>query len=451
VHPLLAAVDWRREGAVTLSLLQRLLRFDTTNPPGDEEDCAVFVAERLRACGLEPSLMRPAPRRANVLARLRGGHEPPLLLSAHLDVVPAEAGQWTHPPFGGEIHDGFVWGRGAIDMKHMAAMSLVVVDLLARSGAPLRRDVILAGVADEEVGCGLGSAWLVDHHPEAVRAGFALNEVGGFTTYIGGRPVYPVEIAEKGTCLLRARARGPTGHGSMPRGDSAVLALSSFLARLRYRRLPVHRSAALELFVRDLVATQPLTVRVVLPLLLHPRWSRLVTGALVRDRSSARLFEALVRNTVTPTILRGGFRANVLPSVAEATLDGRVAVGSSADELVAEVRRLAGRRVELEVLGTRAPYEAPGDTALLGVIRDVVAEHHPGAATVASVIPGSTDAYYYGRLGTTCYGFAPVRLEPCQVNFLELFHAHDERIPVDGLTAGLRMLADVVFRFCVSA
>ena len=450
MHPALRQVDWDREGAAAVELLRDLIRFDTTNPPGDEAACAAFCADRLRDAGLEPEILTSAPGRDNVVARMTGGVEPPLLLTAHLDVVPAEADRWTHPPFAAEIADGHVWGRGAIDMKNMAAMSLAVVGMLARCGAPLRRDVLFAGVADEEDGCAHGSAWLVERHPDKVRAGYALGEVGGFTLNVGGRAVYPVQIAEKGVCWIRARASGSTGHGSVPRADNAVVRLSEFLARVGRTRLPVHLSPAVERFVRELAATQPRPARDVLPLVLSPRLSGMVTGRLIRDASVGRTLAALVRNTAAPTILRAGSRVNVIPGSAEAELDGRIAVGSSEAELMAELRALAGPHVELEVVGSRSPHEAPAETPLYATIAEVVGEHHPGAVAIPSVIPGFTDAHYWSQLGTICHGFSPVRLEPGGVAFADLFHADDERIPVAGFTAGLRMLADAVFRFCVA-
>jgi acetylornithine deacetylase/succinyl-diaminopimelate desuccinylase-like protein len=442
-----AGIDWDAEGDAAVELFRDLLRAESFNPPGNTAEAAQIAAEQLRAAGAEPELLEAAPGHVNVVARLRGsGDEPPLLLNAHLDVVPADADAWTHPPFAAEIADGYIWGRGAVDMKNMAAMSLATFRLLAEAGGPRRRDVIFVGVADEEAGCANGSAWMVAEHPEKVRAGFALGEVGGFTMRVGDSVVYPVQVAEKGVCWLKATARGPAGHGSVPRPDNAVVVLARFLERLGRRKLPVHRSPALDTFIGALAEAQSQPGRAVLPLLLQDRMSPLI-GRLIPDRSVARTLEALVRNTVSPTVVHAGEKTNVIPSVAEAHLDGRIAVGSSAEELVAEVQAIAGRDIELEVMMTRAPHAATADTDLFRTIQTVVGEHHPGAIAVPSVIPGFTDAHYWAELGTVCYGFSPVRLEPGDPPFAELFHATDERIPVAGFKAGLQMLADVVFRF----
>jgi acetylornithine deacetylase/succinyl-diaminopimelate desuccinylase-like protein len=453
MHEALQGADWVREGDRAVALLRDLLRVDTSNPPGDEAVCAELVAEDLRDSGLAVDLLARDPARPNVVARLRGeGAEPPLMLSAHLDVVPAEPDRWTHPPFAAELHDGWIWGRGAIDMKHMAAMSLTVVRLLAASGARLRRDVLVTAVADEEDGCGFGSQWLVGEHPDAVRAGYVLGEVGGFTLHVGGTPVYPVQVAEKGVCWIRATARGVTGHGSMPSEENAVVRLATFLHRLGTTKLPVHRSDALERFVHELAATQRLPARRLLPLLLRPQLSGALTDLLRRaDPGVARTLGAVVRNTATPTMLAAGTRVNVIPGGAEAHIDGRIAVGSSEDELLAELRSLAGPHVALEVVkGGRPPSEHDIDTELFGAIGTVVGAHHPGAVAVPTIVPGFTDAHFWSQLGAVCYGFSPVRLEPGGPSFAGLFHADDERIPVDGFVAGVQMLADVVFRFCAA-
>jgi acetylornithine deacetylase/succinyl-diaminopimelate desuccinylase-like protein len=442
-----AGIDWDTESAAAVELFRALVRCDSSNPPGNTAEAADIAAEQLRASGAEPEIFEAAPGHVNVVARLRGtGEEPPLLLNAHLDVVPADPAAWTHPPFAGEIADGHIWGRGTVDMKNMATMSLATFKLLAEAGGPRRRDVIFAGVADEEAGCANGSAWMVAEHPEKVRAGFALGEVGGFTMRVGSSVVYPVQVAEKGVCWLTATARGPSGHGSVPRTDNAVVVLSRFLERTGRRKLPLHRSDAVDNFITALAQAQSQPGRSVLPLLLNDRLSTVI-GRLIPDRSVARTLEALVHNTVSPTMLTAGDKVNVIPSVAQAHLDGRIAVGSTAQELVAEVQAIAGPDIQLDIVMTREPHEAPADTDLFRTIATVVGEHHPGAIAVPSVIPGFTDAHYWAELGTVCYGFSPVRLEPDDPPFADLFHATDERIPVEGFKAGLKMLADVVFRF----
>src|SRR5512132_1010157 len=434
MHPALEQVDWEQEGKAVVELLRALLRFDTTNPPGNEAGCVAFLADTLRGAGVEPEVLPAAPGRANLVARLPGGDggAAPLLLNGHVDVVAAEAGRWRHPPFAGEVHDGVIWGRGAVDMKQMVAMSVATIGLLARLGVPLRRDLKLAAVADEEAGCAFGSQWLVDHHPDKVRAGHALGEVGGATFYLGGRPLYPVQVAEKGIAWLRDSATGATGHGSIPRDDNAVVRLSEFLSRVGRRRLALHASPEARRFLEALAGLQGRAGRAALPLLLHPRWSNLVLRRGVRDPGLVRLLSAVLRNTASPTVVHAGSKVNVIP--------GR-------DE--AELGALAGPGIELELLGPiRPPTVTPPGDELFDLLAAVVAEHHPGALAVPTITPGFTDAKFWSRLGTACYGFAPVRLEPGGPDFAAMFHGDDERLPVAGLHAGLRMLADAGARHC---
>lgn len=447
-HPLVSQIDWTTEGPKALELLRDLIRFDTTNPPGNEAACAAFLAERLREAGLEPELLSPGPGRGNVVVRLRGsGAKAPLLLGAHLDVVPADPERWSHPPFGAEIHGGYLFGRGAIDMKNMAAMSAVTLMLLARAGAKPERDVIFAGVADEEVGCDHGSGWLVDHHADKVRAEYALGELGGFTLHLNGRTFYPIQVAEKGICWIRARVRGKPGHGSIPTAENATVRLAEAVARVGRGRMPMHLSEPVRRFVSALAAHQPVPIRQILPLLLNRTTSNTILDKVMPDRASANVFSALLRNTVSPTVLRAGSKTNVIPGVAEVELDGRVALGSSASELLAELRALSGPDMEFEVIKEAPPTETSPDTEVFRMLGDTVRDHDPDGVPIPYVIPGFTDAKSWSKLGTRCYGFSPVRFDPAHnVKFSELYHGDDERIPVDGFQFGLRMLFDGVCR-----
>jgi acetylornithine deacetylase/succinyl-diaminopimelate desuccinylase-like protein len=433
-------------GEHALRLCQTLLRIDTTNPPGNERVAAEVVASELSAAGLEPQLFESGVGRANVVARLRGtGELPPLLLTAHLDVVEADPTAWTHPPFAGVITDGCLWGRGAIDMKNMAAMSVAIMTRLARDKAKLRRDLIFAAVADEEAGCDYGSRWLCQHHPELVRAEYAIGESGGFSLHMGKTTFYPVQVAEKGLCWVRARVRGEPGHGSMPREDSAVLKLAEKVARLR-APLPAHITPWVRQFVGAMAARQPLPLRRAIERLLHPA----VMPRLLRvlpDRSLARSFAALIANTASPTILRAGAKVNVIPGVAEVDIDGRILPGQSEADFLRELRAVIGEDVELEVLKSEpATVTEPIESLLWSTIREAVLAREPDAVVVPYMIPGFTDAKYFTSLGMKWYGFSPVKL-PRGLKFADMFHGNDERIPVDGLKWGTEVLFDVVKRF----
>ncbi|MBM4356587.1 MAG: M20/M25/M40 family metallo-hydrolase [Deltaproteobacteria bacterium] len=432
-----------------VDLCQRLLRIDTTNPPGNERPAADLLATELAAAGLEPRILESAPGRANVVARHAGtGAKPPLLLTSHLDVVEADPSQWRYPPFSGAIAEGCLWGRGAIDMKNHAAMSVALLTRLAREGIRLERDVIFAGVADEEAGCEFGSGWLCDHHPELVRAEYAMGEGGGFNMQLGGKRFFTVQVAEKGFCWVRARVRGEPGHGSMPRPDSAVYKLAAGIARLA-AGLPAHRTRVVTEFVRGIASAQPAALRPLLGALTSnavlPRLTKLLP-----DASVGRALGAMLANTASPTVIRAGAKTNVIPGVAEMEIDGRTLPGQTDAAFLEELATVLGPEFELEVMRSAPPVETePVASPLYERILEVLAEREPDAVPVPYMIPGFTDAKSFTRLGARWYGFSPVRL-PAGMRFADMFHGHDERIPLDGLRWGTEVLTDVVCRFGAS-
>ncbi len=445
---IIRSVDWTAAEKEALELFQSLVRVDTTNPPGNETAAAELLADFHRARGFAPTLLESAPGRGNLIVRLKGdGTKPPLVLTAHLDVVPAEGDGWKHPPFGAEIHDGYLWGRGAVDMKNMAAMSAVVLHLLKESGAALKRDVIFAAVADEEAGSRWGAKWLVDHHPELVRAEYALGEIGGWTLHFGKVTYYPIQVAEKGTLWGKLRAKGTPGHGSMPREDNAVVRLAKAVSDLGRVRLPQHPSAPVEAMVSALAKEQGFPVGTVLKQVLRPALAPQVLK--VMPASVRRGFAALLSNTATPTVLRAGSKTNVIPGVAEAEFDGRLAPGQTKDDLLREIREVVGRDVEIEVVDTTPPVEVPYETELFDALQAAVKRADPTGVPIPYVIPGFTDARAFTKLGIKYYGFAPLQL-PREGNlaFTDLYHGNDERAPVEGFKWGLRLLFDAVKTFC---
>jgi acetylornithine deacetylase/succinyl-diaminopimelate desuccinylase-like protein len=328
-------------------------------------------------------------------------------------------------------------------------MSVALLRGLARAKPRLERDVIFAGVADEEMGSAMGAAWLCDHHPELVRAEYGLGEVGGFSMALGGATLYPVQTAEKGYAWLRARARGTPGHGSMPREDSAVLRLASALARLGTTPLPHHRTAVMRDFVAEAAGRAPAALRAFLSRLLSPRVAPTVLR-LLPDRGLARALGTMLANTATPTVLRAGSKTNVIPGVAECEIDGRTLPGQTTADLLRELGAVLGPEIELEVMREAPPLVTePARTPLYELIARTIAERDPGARVVPYLTPGFTDGKCFARLGTKWYGFAPVKL-PRGVRFADLFHGNDERIPVEGLRWGADVLAEVVTRFATA-
>lgn len=424
--------------------LVELLKLDTTNPPGDEGPAADYVVSALAEGGIEAEVLPSPEGRPNVVARLAGtGARKPLLVHGHLDVVMAEPSRWTHPPFDAVEADGCLWGRGAIDMKNMVAMATAVLVGMKQAGIVPARDVIFAAVADEEAGCEHGSKFLVDTHPDKVRAEYALGEGGGFSVTFAGKRFYPVMVAEKGLAWLRVVAEGSPGHGSMPDPDSAVHKLARALGRIASVRLPHHSSEVVEEFLGALARNAPVPTSLVLRMLLVPRLRDLVLDRLFPDPALARPFAAILANTVSPTILRAGEKTNVIPGRAIAELDGRTLPGQTTADLIAELEAVAGAEVRFEVIQEAPPTVTTADTAMFRHLCATLRKHDPEGIPIPALVPGFTDAKHFSRLGAQCYGFLPLQLPP-EIHYAAMFHGDDERIPVEGLAWGTRVLWDAI-------
>ncbi len=405
----------------TLEWFRDLVRLDTTNPPGNERLVADYLAARLAVNGIDAARLEAAPGRTNLVARLSGQRPElaPLMLASHTDVVPAEPQRWTRAPFGAEIADGCVWGRGAIDMKSKCAMDLGLLIALRRAGVAGDRDVIVAATADEESGSQFGAQFLVERHPELVLAGFVLNEVGGFTMYLNGRRFYPIQIAEKGFVTVRMTVAAAPGHGSIPRQTTAITRMAELITRIAHAQMRVQ-------------VTPPL---------------RRTFAALGLTRDTAPpLFRPMLSNTVTPTIVSAGYKDNVIPGEASAILDGRTLPGEDVASFIAELRTIIGPEPALEVLKSAPAAESSVDTPLYRLIAEHIEAADPGAVAVPWMLPGATDSKFYARLGAACYGFSPVKLGP-MTPFGSLYHANDERLPIDGFYWGLRLYTEVVLSF----
>ena len=336
-------------------------------------------------------------------------------------------------------------------MKNMVAMSLMTIVMLKRAGVPLARDVIFAAVADEEAGSKHGARFLVERHPDLVRAEYVLNEIGAYTFYVGDAIFYPIQVAEKGICWFELTAEGTAGHGSMPRPDNAVVRIARAIEALGTVRLPFHAVPVVETFVRGLVERAPALAQKAAPLLVRPAFARLLLSLVRRqDPEQAIALEALLRNTASPTVLKGGRKVNVIPSSASVLVDGRMLPGQTVDAFLAEIQRVVGDDLRVDVLEHHEGQVFRTDTPLFAAIGSAIERHHPGAIAVPFMIPGFTDSHAYAALGATCYGFAPVKM-PRGMNFTSLYHGHDERIPIEGFAWGLRVLVDLVHEFCRAA
>lgn len=440
--PVESAADIYRRPA---ELLQRLIRFDTTNPPGNEEACIAYIRDLLAAAGIESRLLARDPARPNLLARLPGeGSAPPLLLYGHMDVVPVAHQEWTHPPFAGEEAEGYIWGRGAIDMKGEVAMFLAAFLRANIEGTHLPGDVLLLILSDEEAGGEYGAGFLTREYRDlfdGVR--FALGELGGFTSYIGPHRFYPIMVAEKQSCVVRATLHGPGGHASLPARGGAAARLGRMLTTLDRRRLPVHVTpAASEMIAAIAAALQPAS-SMLLRRLLNPALTDRVLALL---GASGANFDPLLHNTVNATIIAGGEKNNVIPSAITVEMDGRILPGQTPDDLLHELRDLLGPDVELEILHADT-YEAPApNMGLFDTLADILREADPGGIPIPLLLAAVTDARFFTRIGIQTYGFTPMNL-PRELNFTAMLHAADERVPVEALTFGTEAVFQALRRF----
>ena len=424
--------------------LQELIRFDTTNPPGNEAACATYINSLLTQAGVEPIILAKSLGRPNLIARLPGqGKAPPLLLYGHLDVVTTAAQEWQHPPFEGRLIDGYVWGRGALDMKGGVVMLLEAFLRAKAEGLRPAGDVLLALVSDEEAGGFYGARYLVEEHPclfQGIR--YAIGEFGGFSFFLGRQRFYPIMVAEKQVCRLRATLRGFGGHGSLSSGGGAMARLGSMLQDLDRGQMPIHVTPVACMMVDDLKSNLSFPAGLVLCQLLNPRFTNRILRLM---GTKGQVFDPLFRHTVNATMVQGGEKVNVLPSEIVVDLDGRLLPGFGPEDMLAEVGQIIGPDVELEI-SRYDPGPAEPDMGLFPILSDILRAADPAAVPVPMLLPGATDGRLFARLGIQTYGFLPMPLPP-GFNFIETIHGSDERIPVEALGFGAEAIYQLICRF----
>ncbi len=396
-------------GRRAVELLQQLLRFDTRNPPGNERACIEFIRDVLVVADVESTIVGQRPDRPNLVARIPGrGLAAPILVQGHVDVVGTSEQVWSRDPFGGEVADGEVWGRGALDMKGGVAMMLAAIVEIAQSGSPPPADIVFAALADEESISEFGAAYLVKHHPELFRGvRYSIGEVGGFNVWYGDRPGYLVQVAEKRTCHMQLVVRGPAGHAAVPIGGTAVAVASRLLVQLTSHRLPTHATPATIAMLDVLDRGLPVA---------HGSFSALLgaepaESVLTPFGAAASFFDAMLRNTATPTIVDAGVRVNVIPSEVRVNLNGRLLPGFFAADLVDEIRGLLGDDgFVIEVGHQEPPGPLEPDLGLLPLLTACTIETHPSAVVTPFLMPAGTDGRFFGALGIQSYGFVPLHM-----------------------------------------
>jgi acetylornithine deacetylase/succinyl-diaminopimelate desuccinylase-like protein len=446
-------IDWQSIGDEAAQLLSRYIQIDTTNPPGNERRAADFLAVLLKDRGIAHEVHESAPGRANVVARLPGeGDGGALVLLHHMDVVPADPDPWSCAPFGGEVRDGHVWGRGAIDMKGAGIMHLLALDLLKREGGRRARDILYLAVSDEEMGGVYGTQWVLDHLDGALpiwsvwdEGGFGLRDFFGPTKGFGPKPVFTVAVAEKQVLWLRLVAEGEPGHGGLPHNNNANDTLVHALHRLVDYETPLRVHQITDAMFKRIASTLPFPQSWLLRHLDTPWGLALARGTLTSDKT----INAMLRNTLSLTGLHAGGKANVIPERAEAILDVRLLPGEEPDAFVASLETIvADERVQIEIMQRPEPSTVSAlDHTLFQAMADATTRLVPGSVTVPMLTPGATDSAFFRRRGIDTYGMFPAIITPTDMAGL---HGIDERISIENLRFGTRLVYEVLRDVCLT-
>lgn len=431
-----------------IEILQKLVQFDTTNPPGDEAACIAYLNDILTGAGFQTTLLARKPKRPNLIARLPGrGAAPGLVLQGHVDVVTTANQNWTHPPFSGEIIDGYLWGRGALDMKGGVTMMLTAVLRAKAEGFVPAGDVVLTIMADEEAGSDDGARFLVEQHAEqfdGVR--YAIGEGGGSAQTIMGQRYYPIMVAEKQVCWLRTALTGPGGHGSTPLRGGAMSKLGNLLTTLDQNRLPVHVLPVMEQMISAIAESAPAGAGDQLMQLLDPAKTDAVLDQLAAQGvRQARMLDAQLHNTVNATVVNGGIKTNVIPSRIELELDGRLLPGFTPADIMAELRTLLGDDLEFEIIRHDAVSGEP-DLSLYPLLAGILRDLDPEGVPIPTLVGGFTDGRMFARLGIQNYGFLPLNT-PADFNAGATVHAADERVPVDAIHFGCQTVYSLLQQY----
>jgi acetylornithine deacetylase/succinyl-diaminopimelate desuccinylase-like protein len=450
----MAAKLWKETEEEVTDLLSNLIRVNTTNPPGNETEAAKYLAENLSEDGFKCEVFESAPGRGNVVTRLKGtGEKPSLLLLSHLDVVTANPLEWSVDPYGGLIKDGFVWGRGALDMKGMTAVEVMALKLLKRNGVKLKGDVILAATADEEKGGEAGAGYLVRNYPEKVKADYVLNEGGGLALSIKNKNVYTVQTAEKGILWFKVKAKGVPGHGSVPdAADNAIMRMNRVIEKLGNFHSEILLIPTVKEFLAKIAEEDNNLQRLLAILLSNPKLADQILDEMAKtDKYLADEVRASIRMTIAPTIIHGGVKENIIPSECEAVFDCRVLPGQTLSEAMGIIKDLLKdvdlEKLDFEIVQAVEGSESPAETPLYEVIADVLNEFEPNCGVASVLLTGGTDSRFFRKLGSICYGFHPVRPDVPYGEMMKTIHGIDERISIENLVFGTSVLYEVVKRF----
>ena len=443
-------VDWGRIKEEAVQILSDYIKVDTTNPPGNEMAGALYLQALLGKEGFSATVLESQPGRGNLICTMKGRDGlPPLGLLHHMDVVPAEAEKWEHPPFSGAVVDGEVWGRGAQDCKSLGVIDLVAFLLLQREGIQPRRDIVYMATADEETGGKWGVGWLFQNHPEMMKAEYVINEGGGVGMVVGQRHVYSCQTAEKGICWLKLTFRGRPGHGSVPHDDNCIVQMAKAIERISSYTSRLRRTPTTESFIKGIAEEQGFPRSFFTKQLLNPIFSKAVLKR-IPDAGLKGMVGAILRNTFVPTVVQGGQKTNVIPSECSCQVDCRILPGVTPEMIKNELRDLlfGFRDFEIEILQTSPASESPADNDLYRALQKTLKQMDPKAKMIPSMLTGATDSRYFRDQGTAAFGFQPMAPMDNLSEFLSRVHGHNERISTESLVFGIKVLYEVLKDFC---
>jgi acetylornithine deacetylase/succinyl-diaminopimelate desuccinylase-like protein len=435
-------------------LLTDLIRVNTTNPPGNETHAANYIAQYLANDGFKTEIIESAPGRGNVITRLKGtGEKPSLLLLSHLDVVAANSNEWTVDPFAGAVKDGYVYGRGAYDMKSMTAVEIMVIKLLKRNNVKLKGDIVLAATADEEQGGEEGAGYLLKHHKEKVWCPYVINEGGGLAFPSKNGYVFPVQTAEKGILWLRIKAKGTPGHGSTPNiADNAVLRMNKVIDKLANYKPPTIYVPTLKEFLAEIAKQDPELEETFTRLLSNPKQSEQILDELAKkNRALAEEIRPRTKMTIAPTMIHGGVKENIIPSDCEAVFDCRILPGQNVIEAIDLIKGLLEDvgldKLSFEFIQAHDGSESTTSTPLYATITSVLKEYEPGCGVTPTLTTGGTDSRFFRETGSVCYGFQPMIPDEPNDQLEKRMHGIDERITIENLVYGTSILYETIKRF----
>ncbi|MBI5968443.1 MAG: M20/M25/M40 family metallo-hydrolase [Deltaproteobacteria bacterium] len=443
-------LDWDKVREEAAQILSDYIKVDTTNPPGKEMAGVRYLQGILEREGFPTIVLESQPDRGNLICPMKGTDGlSPLILLHHIDVVPAEAEKWMHPPYSGLVVNREIWGRGAQDCKSLGVIELVAFLLLKREGFRPKRDILYMAAADEETGGKWGVGWLFQNHPEMMKAEYVINEGGGVGMIIGKRNVYTCQTAEKGICWLKLTFRGKPGHGSVPHDDNCIEKMARAIERISSYRSPLRRTLTTENFIKGIAEEQNFPRSFLMKQLLYPFFSKSVEKR-IPDPGLRGMVGAILRNTFVPTVVQGGQKTNVIPSECSCQVDCRILPGVEPEMIKAEVRNLLFgiKDYEVEILQTSAASESPTDNAFYRILENTLKRLDPKAKMIPAMLSGATDSRFFRSKGTAAYGFQPMAPMDNLSEYLSRVHGHDERISAESLLFGTRVLYEMLKDFC---